>query len=383
MKAWSWFTGLFDKRGRLSLDTYIGPLTGEIFYKELAINACINLIAGTLSRAEWQTFEKGEEVRQDNYYLFNIEPNQNKSSSKFWRDVVSRLVYDNECLVIQENGMFYVADSFSISSFAFKNNIYHDVVIDGYQLDKSFYEPDVFHFELHDQKIKSVIDGLYDSYSKLIEVSRDDYKKSKTRRAFLKIGSPYPKTDEAEEDLRDLLSNRFKDFFKADGDVILPLTEGLEYEEPGKETSSSRDSGEGRSIRAFVDDVFDFVAMGFQIPPQLIKGGVTNLDKAWDSFLTVPINSLAKVLTDEINRKFYGKKAYLERTYVKLDTTKIKAVNIKDVANALDILTRIGAYSVDDSLKTLGIEPLNTEWSKVRWMTKNYESIETAAKGGE
>ncbi len=80
-------------------------------------------------------------------------------------------------------------------------------------------------------------------------------------------------------------------------------------------------------------------------------------------------------MADEINRKLYKKKAYLERTYLKIDTTRIKNVNIKDVAGSLDILLRIGSYSIDDCLKILGMEPLETEWSKTRWMTKNYERI--------
>ena len=129
MKAWDWFMGLFDRPdGKVPLDVCVGTLAGEIFYKELAIQACINLIANTVARGEWITYEKGKEARKDNYYLFNVEPNQNTSSSKFWRDVIGKLVYDNECLVIQEGGMFYVADSFEITRFAFKDNVYKDIV---------------------------------------------------------------------------------------------------------------------------------------------------------------------------------------------------------------------------------------------------------------
>jgi len=140
---------------------------------------------------------------------------------------------------------------------------------------------------------------------------------------------------------------------------------------------------DGRDIRAFIDDIFDFVAIALQVPPQLLKGNVADTDKTVNNFLTFCIHPMAEIITDEINRKLYGKKAYLERTYVKLDTSRIKVSDLKDIANALDVLTRIGAYSVDDSLKALGMEPLETEWSKVRWMTKNYERIEKLAKGGE
>jgi len=43
---------------------------------------------------------------------------------------------------------------------------------------------------------------------------------------------------------------------------------------------------------------------------------------------------------------------------------------------------RIGAYSVDDCLKALGMEPLGGEIGQQRWMTKNYTPIELVLEGG-
>ncbi len=378
MALWSWFLGLFNKHeGSLPLDAYAGKIASEVFYKELAVQACVNLIANAVSRSEFLTFEKGKEKKGENYYLFNVEPNQNKSASKFWRDVIHKLVYENECLVIQQNEMLYVADSFNKIDFAFKENVYRDIVIADYPLRNVYVESEVFHFELHNEKIKSVIEGLYQSYSQLIVASKSYYKKNNARRGTLEIPSSYPQTEKAQKDLNDLLSNRFKRFFEAEGGAVLPLSNGMKYEELASNIGV-KGSTEGRDVRAFIDDIFDFVAIAFQVPPQLLKGNVSDTDKAVNNFLTFCVNPLAELLTDEINRKMYGKKAFLERTYMKLDTSRIRAVDIKDIANALDILTRIGAYSVDDSLKALGMEPLETEWSKARWMTRNYEPIEKA-----
>ena len=87
-------------------------------------------------------------------------------------------------------------------------------------------------------------------------------------------------------------------------------------------------------------------------------------------------NPIAELLTDEINRKLYGKENYLEKTYIKLDTTGIKAVDITDIAGSLDILLRVGAYTVNDCLKTLGLEEIHEDIGSQRWMTKNYAPIE-------
>lgn len=381
MSVWDLFLGWFKDDNTLSLDMVIGDLTTEIFYKELAIQACVNLIANTVSRGEFLTFEKGKEIRGENYYSFNVSPNQNKSSSKFWRDVIQKLVKDNECLVIQRKDMFYVAESFNKVEFALKDNIYKDITITNYELKDTFAESDVFHFELHDQKIKTVIDGLYKSYAKLVSTSQANYKRNNARRGKLDIPTSYPKNKDAQKELEELFQDKFKRFFEAEGGAILPLTNNLKYEEL-ESNIGVKNGSDGREIRDFIDDIFDFVAIAFQVPPQLLKGNVADTDKAFNNFLTFCINPLAELITDEINRKLYGKKEYLNRTYIKLDTTRIKHTDIKDIAGSLDILTRIGAYTVDDSLRTLGMEPLDTDASKARWMTKNYQNIEQSY-GGE
>lgn len=384
MAMWDWFLSLFNKDTKsLTLDAFIGELTGEIFFKELAVQACINLIANTLSRSEFLTYEKGKEVKKDNYYLFNVEPNPNKSASKFWRDVVSRLVYDNECLVIQQGNHFYVADSFTVQKFAFKPYIYNNIVIDNYALQNAYNETEVFHFELHSEKIRNVVEGINNSYSKLIEASQKNYKRNNSRRGALKVPTNYKKTPEGQKELDDLFRDKFKKFFDAENGAVLPLTEGFEY----KELSSNvgvKGGSDNKEIRAFINDVFDFVAMAFQVPPQLIKGDIADTEKAVKNFLTFCINPLAELLMDEINRKLYGKKMFLERTYLRIDTTRIRSVDIKDIAGALETLLRIGAYTIDDCLKALGLEPLETDWSQTRFMTKNYETIKDriAAGGG-
>jgi hypothetical protein len=61
----------------------------------------------------------------------------------------------------------------------------------------------------------------------------------------------------------------------------------------------------------------------------------------------------------------------------------IRAVDIKDIAGALETLFRIGGYTIDDVLKSLGMEPLDNGWSTTHFVTKNYEPVEKAIKGGE
>lgn len=383
MNWWSQFLNLFNKNDNtLPLDAYIGELASNIHYKELALQAAINLISNVVSRAEFKTFEEGEEVRKDNYYLFNVEPNQNKSASKFWRSAISNLVYDNEALIIQQSDKFYVADHFDVNKFAFKEYVYDNIEIDNYSLKNSYVESDVFHLELHNKKIKTLIESINEDYSKLIEISQQNYKRNNSRRGTLKIPSSYPETEKAQKELKKLFEEKFKKFFEADSGAVLPLANGLEYEEM-ESNIGTQGGADNKQIRNFVYDVFDFVAMALQIPPVILKGDVADTQDAFDNFMTYCINPLAELIEDEINRKYYKQKRYLERTYLKVDTSNIKAVDIKEIAESLDVLTRIGVHSIDDNLKKIGREPLNNEWSRAHWFTKNYERVKKRFEDGD
>lgn len=383
MRIRDWLSNLLSKNNNaVSLDVKCGELSGEIFYKKLAIEACVNLIANAIAKGEFQTFQKGKQTRGGDYYLLNVEPNRNKCANKFWRDVVHKLVYENECLVIQQDDQLYVADSFTKEEKVFVDTIYSGIQIGDYQLRDTFRERDVYHFEMHNKPMKLIIDGLYESYSKLIAASMKEYKRSKHKRAKLIIPTGFTQTEKGQKELDKLMNERLKKFFNADGDAVLPLTNGIGYEEITAQ-NQNRGASSNKDTRSFIDDVFDFVAIGFQVPPQLLRSNVVDTGNAMNTFLTLCVNPIADLITSEINRKMYGREKFLENTYTKLDTSKIKVSDLKDVANALDVLTRIGAYTIDDSLKELGMEPINEWWSKVRFMTKNYTPIEQMVKGGE
>jgi len=372
------FISLFSADGTLDLSAVeAGNLSAGIFYKELAIQASVNLIANAVSRSEFVTYQKGNPVRQDNYYLFNVQANQNKSASKFWRDVVHKLVYDNECLVVMPKGMagLYVADSFDKSEFALKDNEYKNIKINDYILRENLKEKDVFHFELHDQKIKTIIDSLYQGYGELIGYSESNYKRSNAKRGALEIPASYPQTDQAQASLEKLLNERIRRFFEAESGAVIPLTNGIKYQDLS--TSGYKSGSDSRDVKQLIDDVFQFVAIGFQIPPSLLLGNVADTEKAVNNFLAFCVNPIAELITDEINRKYYTKKEYLERTYVKLDTSLIKVADIKDIANALDVMFRIGVNTINDNLKFLGREPIADPIADKRFITKNYTDAES------
>lgn len=374
-----WFLNLFNKNNTVPLaDGDYENLEGEIFYKHLAIQSCINLIANTFSKSIFQTFEKGKEVRKENYYLFNVKPNQNLSSSEFWKKAINKLYKDNELLIIQPNNKLYIADSFNVKEYALKENVYSDIHFNNYTLSDELEESEVLHLNLNDSNAKNIIDGLYVEYAKLIKAGQISYVKNKNSKGVVTVDSGYPQTEQAQKDLNDLLNNRFKKFFNSGKDTVIGLSKGLTYEELGM-NNKGKSVGEVRDVK-HIDDIFDFVGIAFNVPPQLIKGNISDTENAINNFLMFCINPLAKMLTDEINMKLYSKEDYLERTYMKIDTSRLRVTTLKEIANGLDVLTRIGANTVNDNLKELGREDINEDYANERYMTKNYEKI---SKRGE
>lgn len=371
----SFFANLFSR----TMEGYSQVLEAEVFYKEFAIQSCISVIANALVLSEFQTFEKGEEIKKNNYYLLNVEPNINQNSTEFWIEVISKLVYKNECLIIQENDQLFVAEDYSVKNFAYYEDVYTNISIRGLALTRSYLESEVFFLKLNDSNIKNLIDGLYNDYSKLLGSAMSSYKKANGRKGILKIDGMYPQTKEAQTKLDDLMNNKFKKFFESDN-AVLPLAKGLDYEE-SKVASNIKDS---RDVRAVVNDIIDFVAAAFHVPSGIIKGDVAGVSEQTDNFLMFCINPIAKLITSEINRKMYGKENYLNRSYVKVDTQRIRNVDLEKIAKSADLLFRIGVNSINDNLAMLGRESLSNEWAKEHYVTKNYQSVlNPDLKGGE
>ena len=63
----------------------------EYQLRDLAFNCCVNLIANAIANCEFKTFERGQPVKSDYYYLLNVEPNVNENSTAFWKKVIYKL----------------------------------------------------------------------------------------------------------------------------------------------------------------------------------------------------------------------------------------------------------------------------------------------------
>lgn len=351
-------------------DVFYSNLESTIYYKEFAIRSCISIIANALVLSEFKTYEKGERVKKNNYYLFNIEPNKNQNATEFWHEVISKLVYENECLIVQINGELLIADDFDVKNYAFYEDVYSNITIRDYPIKDTFKESEVIYLKLNVEDINNVITGLYEDYKKLLGNAIDGYKKSNGRKGILNIDGQYPQDENSQKKLNELMNVRFKKYFDNDN-AVLPLAKGLDY----KESESKSNVKSSRDVRAIIDDVIDFVCAAFHVPAGLVKGDVVGISGITENFLNFCINPMAKLITSEINRKYYGRTLFIQRTYVKVDTQNVQNLGIEKISKSADYYFKIGAKSINGILDMLGDDQIDENWANEHYVTKNYQSV--------
>lgn len=346
----------------------------EIYLRELAFWTCVNKIANAVSKCEFKTFYRGKEVKEKEYYLWNVEPNQNQNATAFLNKLIGKLYRENEALVVEINNRLYVADAYSKEKFALKDYRFDGIVIDDYQLSESKYMSDVLFFELNSKDIRKLINGMYESYAKLFSYAQKAYTKSRGHKGILNIEAVAQESENFKKTFDDLMTNHFKNFFDKDN-AVLPLFDGYGYQDISQ-NAKTYSTESTRDIKALADDIFEFTARGFSFPPSLAKGDVQDTSKAVDELLTFVIDPLCKMMQQEINRKRNGFTGFAAGNYIKIDTLAVKHIDIFDIATPVDKLISSGAFTINDIRKVIGEPMIEEEWADQHFITKNYSTIQ-------
>lgn len=356
----------------------------KLAIEDFSIQMAINMLAGIIAKCEFCTYIKGKKKKADEYYLWNIEPNVNQNSSQFIQELVSRLLYYNEALVVEVNGQLIIADNFIQTEYAIYPNSFTSVTRGTLKFDKTFYMQDVLYFKLNNQDIRALLSQLMDGYSELLNMAVGKYKRAGGRKGIAKVKRTNGGDKKFQEQLKTLFTKKFKAYFEAENAVV-DLPNGVDYEEITGE-GSKKSTSEVNDIANITKEAMSRTAQAFRMPPALLQGDITDVDKLVDELLTFCIDPIVDLIQTEINRKRYGKAAYLAGTYLRIDTTCVKHIDIFSIANQADKLIQDSIYSVDELREKIGDAALNTWWSKQHIRTKNCEPLADtppAKTGGE
>lgn len=353
----------------------------EYQIRELSFWVCVNMVANALGRCEFRTWRNNKEIKEREYYLWNVSPNANQNSSAFLHKLVAKLYQENEALIVGtlprgDLDSLVVADSWQEpEEWPSRQNEYRGIVVGDYSYQYPICENQVLHLRLNHTNMRPIINGLYQSYYRLISAAMKAYAWDSGQHWKVHVNQMAQGDKNWAENFQAMISAQVKPFLESNG-AILPEFDGYAYENVGSR-GGARDT---RDIRAMVEDIFDFTARGFLIPSVLVNGTVEGTADANTRFLTNCIDPLADQLQEEIVRKRYGYAGWSQGDYLRVDTSSI--IHFDMFANAANVekLVGSGAFTINDVLRAANQAPINEPWANAHFMTLNISTMGEATR---
>lgn len=350
----------------------------QSYIKDLALYTAVGLIADLVCRCERKIYQDGHQVRNTAWYRWNVEANPNQSAD----DLLTRWIVDTYYqrqggLVVSVNGRLYNADGFSIDEKPLEGDIYKNVQIGTEQLLRDFRPDSVYYLRINDKKGRSVanlVDGAFQSYSDLLDAAADSYSQGSGEKYALNLDQMPAGTADENKAYLDAVRSNMSDFIDS-RNAVYPLTreQTLTRLSAGS-SSSSTGASTYESIR---QEVYSIVCEALHLPVSLLEGNTNNTAEAVNQALTFAVGPLCHRISMELTRKTFSQKDILERgSRVELDAAQIRVRDVVEVADKLDKLISSGIMCIDEARVQCGLQPLDEEWSRAHYLTKNYEGIE-------
>lgn len=346
--------------------------------KKLAIDTCASYLARTIAQSEFRIRADGKYIKDELYYRLNVRPNINQTASTFWQDIVYKLIYDNEALVIQaDNGDLLVADSFTHKKYAVYEDVFSDVLVRDFTFARTFKQSEVLHLKYANDRLTPLINSLYKDYGELFSRTFEAQKRKNQVRATVTMDATTAKNKNELAKLQDFI-DRVYNAVQTKDVAVVPEQPGFEYKE--------HFSGGGNGILS-VDEInkvtggfFDQVAQALNIPLALIRGDMADVEKVTKNYLLYTIKPLLKKFSDEANAKFIEKKDFLNGHLIEIRSISFNS--IFDLANSIDKLRSSGVVNGNEIRAELGLDTVDLPQMEEYFITKNYQEMQSL-QGGE
>ncbi|WP_230322426.1 MULTISPECIES: phage portal protein [Bacillus] len=380
MSTIGWLDSVLNRNKEIAfmfdVDMFIDA-TNRVHMKRLVIDTCISFLGRTISQSEFRVKNGKEFVKDELYYRLNVRPNKNMTASTFWEKFVYKLIYDNECLVIQgDDGDLLIADDFQHNEYAVYEDIFTNVTVKDYLFKRSFKQSEVIHVKYRNDKLTPLIDGLFTDYGDLFGRILNSQKRKNQIRGTVNMDMIGAKTQEQITKLQEFIDN----MYKAVGDkdiAIVPQQKGIEYNEVYNGSSNGPTVDE---INKVTNGFLNQVAMAIGIPTALLYGEMADVEKQTKNYMLFTIKPLLKKLSDEANVKFFEMNEYLEGQ--KIEVKAVSYQNIFDLATSIDKLISSSVFTGNELRLEVGYDISNDSNLNKHYITKNYAETNTS-EGGE
>ena len=352
----------------------------EYEIRNLCWMTCVDMIANAVGRCEIRTYRNRKEIREREYYTWNVEPNTGQNSSAFLHKLIWQLMENGEALIIDTKSrsgteMLLVADDFSPPKiYPKKEAEYTGVRVGEVTYDKTFRERDVIHLQLPNKNLKEVINAMYRSYYRMYDAAVRAYEYGAGKHLKVHVDQMAAGDEGFQGKFNALLQEQVKPFLETSG-AILPEFDGYKYEEFMTEDSKSAKDGT-RDIKAMVEDIYQFTASAMHIPVVMVTGKVEAVKDANRRWLTECIDPICDQLEEEANRKRYGYEGWEAGNFLMVDTSCINHFDLFDAAANIEKLVGSGTFTINGILRAANQATINEPWADKHFMTLNFKAMD-------
>lgn len=355
----------------------------KLALSKMAIDKAVGMIAHAIAKSEFVVQRKDRRARDHVYWILNVRPNPNETATDFWITAIKKLLTEDECLICSMSGMLYIIDTYTSDNAVMLPRIYRNVYIksngETYKLNKNFRADDVIHLRAQNKKVRRYLESVLKMYNDTVSAIAAAKKLGSTPKFTMDIPGQLPviRTKDENGKERNLTIDEYKKSIKklleSDDIEVLLNQNGMKIEQLKMETGTTSED-----IVKIANEIFTECAFAFDIPKAVFLGEITEKADSTNEFITYAVGWIKELIDDSLNAKMVGEDSYLKGERIWIDMSRYKHRDLVESAANLDKLRSIG-FNFDEILEAVGREPLNTEFSQERVVTKNY----TNDLGGE
>ena len=354
------------------------PVETNARLQRLALGICIDYIASAVGKCEFRTFLRGQEVRGEEYYLWNVAPNPTQTSTEFWREVITRLYNEREVLIVPVGGALIIADGFSTEERAVAPTLFTNVSRGDFYIPRVLTSETAIHLTLPGELTPAALtSGVTDILEETLSEAVDKYMHEGGEKGTFEYDADRMGDDDYNRAVNQALEEDFANYYSAKS-AVLPIYAGMKYNQ-FTNSSGQKNSIVG-DINSIMRQALTVAAQSVKIAPALILGEVADTKSAVDNMLTFCLDPLLDMITESINSVRYGR-AVLDGSFIQADTSCIKHVDALSIAGDLDKLKSAGLFSTNEIRRKIGEPRINSPWADEYSLTKNYENIPGSGTG--
>lgn len=384
MKVINWVKNLFKKDAVSAEFNEDGSAVDEqrFHLTELALFTAIDFIARSLAKCEFVTVSNNRESRKAEYYLWNYSPNKHQTKIEFFTQAVAKLIFDNELLIVETaDNQLMIADNFSRTEHALIDDTFNSVTCRNFTYQRTFLESEVIYLRYNNFALNGLLSDMCNTYEQLMLSAQERYNKAVGHKGILELENYSFGDENFAETYNKVLSKQFKSFY-ANKNAVMPLYKGMHYTEPSTDAGKTTNS-EINDIQKLKTEAYTIVGNALHIPPAILSGEASQLSDAMDCAIGNAIDPIASMFEQEITKKRFGATEFNKGNYLLIDTTTVRHIDAISQANNLDKSIASGVLTPAQAQKYCNMLPCSDAWAHTYYLTKNYQKIANAMKGGE